>query len=158
MKRILFTCSALILSLAHAEVAVKDAWVRATVAHQQTTGAYMQLTSTVNAKLVGAKSSVAGMVEVHSMTMEGDVMKMRAVPALELPAGKTVELNPSGYHVMLMDLKKQVKEGDTVPLTLDIQNQDGKKESVELKIPVRAMNSSAAMDMHEHAGHDGMQH
>ena len=83
------------------------------------------------------------------MTKQDNVMKMRQVPAVELPAGKTVELKPGGYHVMLMDLKQQVKEGDTVPLTLVIEGPDGKRESVEVKAPVRALNASA-----QPAGHD----
>jgi acyl-CoA synthetase (AMP-forming)/AMP-acid ligase II len=78
----------------------------------------MQLQSAQDAKLLSAQSPVAGVVEVHEMAMDGGVMKMRAVPSLALPAGKAVELKPGGYHVMLMDLKGQVKDGDTVPVTL----------------------------------------
>ena len=73
------------------------------------------------------------------MTMEKDVMKMRAVPGLDLPAGKAVELKPGGYHVMLMDLKQQMKEGDTVPLTLVIEGKDKKRSTIEVKAPVKPL-------------------
>jgi len=128
------------VSTAHAQVAVKNPWVRATVPAQTTTGAFMQLNATKGARLVAASSPVAGMVEIHEMAMDGNVMKMRAIPGLELPAGKTVELKPGGYHVMLMGLKHQVKEGETVPVTLVVENKDGKRENVEVKASVRALS------------------
>ncbi|MFO1298707.1 MAG: copper chaperone PCu(A)C, partial [Rubrivivax sp.] len=84
-------------------------------------------------------SPVAGVVEIHEMVMEGSTMRMRAVPALELPAGQSVELKPGGYHVMLMDLKQQVKPGDTVSVTLVIEGKDGKRETLEVKAPVRPL-------------------
>ena len=91
-------------------VEVKDAWVRASVPSQKATGAFMKITSKEDAKLVAASSPVAGVVEVHEMKMEGDIMRMRAVAGgLDLPAGKTVELKSGGYHVMLMDLKTALK-------------------------------------------------
>ena len=133
-----------------AQTTVKDPWVRGTVAQQKATGAFMQITSKQGGKLVSAASPVAGIVEIHEMKMEGNVMKMAAVPGLELPAGKTVELKPGGYHVMLMDLKQPLKAGDTVPLTLTVEGKDGKKETLELKAPVRALG--AAMD------HGAMKH
>ena len=72
------------------------------------------------------------------MAMEKDVMKMRALPnGLDLPAGKAVELKPGGYHVMLMDLKQQLKDGDTVAVVLVIEGKDGKRETVEVKAPVK---------------------
>ncbi len=67
------------------------------------------------------------------MKMEGGVMKMSAVDRLPLPAGKAVELKPGGYHVMLMDLAQPLKEGDTVPLTLTVEDKAGKKQTVEVK-------------------------
>ena len=103
--------------------------------------------------MVEAKSPVAGVVEVHEMSMEKDVMKMRAVPALELPAGKMVELKPGGYHVMLMDLKQQMKEGDTVPLTLVVEGKDKKRSTIEVKAPVKPLAAAAGAKMetqHKH--------
>ena len=87
-----------------AAVKVEGAWARASVQGQKATGAFMRLTAQDGARLVRAESPAAGITEVHEMKMEGDIMKMRAVPALDLPAGKTVELKPGGYHVMLLDL------------------------------------------------------
>ena len=136
---------------AHAQVTIKDPWVRATVSQQKATGAFMQITSAQDARLVEAKSPVAGVVEVHEMTMEKDVMKMRAVKGLDLPAGKSVELKPGGYHVMLMDLKQQMKEGDTVPVTLVVEGKDKKRTMIEVKAPVRPLAGSGAMESeHKH--------
>ena len=134
---------ALAAQFACAQTTVKDPWVRGTVAQQKATGAFMQLTSAQGGKLVSAKSPVAGVVEIHEMAMEGSVMKMRAVPGLDLPAGKAVDLKPGGYHVMLMDLKQQLKEGESVPLTLVVEAKDGKRETLEVKAPVKALSAGA---------------
>jgi copper(I)-binding protein len=141
MKTIRFAAAlgaALCIALpAAAQVTVTDPWVRGTVAGQMATGAFMQLKSAKDAKLVEARSPVAGVVEIHEMAMENNVMRMRAVTALDLPAGRSVDLKPGGYHVMLMDLKQQMKEGEVVPVTLVIES-GGKRETVEVKAPVRA--------------------
>ena len=138
---------------AHAQVTVKDPWVRATVSQQKATGAFMQITSAQDARLVEAKSPVAGVVEVHEMTMEKDVMKMRALAnGLDLPAGKSIELKPGGYHVMLMDLKQQMKEGDTVPMTLVVEGKDKKRATVEVKATVKAL-ATAAKPADDHSAH-----
>ena len=134
---------------AHAQTTVKDAWIRGTVAQQKASGLFAHITSAGGGTLVGASTPVAGVVEIHEMSMDGNVMKMRALPkGLELPAGKTVELKPGGYHVMLMDLKQQLKAGDTVPVTLQVEGKDGRKESLELKVPVKAL--TAAPEPHKH--------
>jgi copper(I)-binding protein len=154
MKRSAIVLSAALLSsAAMAQVTVKDAWVRATVAQQKATGAFMQLQSAQDAKLVAAQSPVAGVVEVHEMAMDGGIMKMRAVPAVALPAGKAVELKPGGYHVMLMDLKGQVKDGDTVPVTLVVEGKDGKRQNVEVKATARTMAQPAMKHDHGHGQH-----
>ena len=141
MKHLL-ALSALALVLAtpvHAQTAVKGAWIRGTVAQQKSTGMFARITSTAGGKLVAASSPVAAVVEIHEMSMEGDVMKMRAVPGVELPAGKAVELKPGGYHVMLMDLKRQLKPGDMVTVTLVIEGTGGKRESIDVKVPVKPL-------------------
>jgi copper(I)-binding protein len=151
MKRI--TLAALIFAAfpVMAQVTVKDPWVRATVSAQKATGAFMQITSAQDARLVEASSPVAGVVEVHEMVMEKDVMKMRAIKGLDLPAGKTVELKPGGYHVMLMDLKQQMKDGDTVPVTLVIEGKDKKRSTVEIKAPVKPLTAAAKTETeHKH--------
>jgi hypothetical protein len=127
------------LSLAaQAQTTVKDPWVRATVAGQKASGMFGQLSSATGGRLVAASSPVAGIVEIHEMSMDGTTMKMRAIPALDLPAGKAVALKPGGYHVMLMDLKQPLKAGETVPLTLVVEGAGGQRESVEVKAVVRS--------------------
>ena len=128
-----------LMATASAQVTVKDAWVRATVAQQKATGAFMQLRAARDTKLVSVTTPLTPMAEVHEMAMDNHVMKMRHVAALDLPAGKSVELRPGGYHLMLMDLKQQVKAGDSVPLTLVFEDKAGRRETVEVKAEVRAL-------------------
>ncbi|WP_439606588.1 copper chaperone PCu(A)C [Hydrogenophaga sp.] len=138
-----FTASA--WAQAPANVEVKDAWVRATVAQQKSTGAFMQLSARADTRLVEVSSPIAGVVELHEMAMEQDVMRMRAVKAgLALPAGKPVELKPGGYHVMLMDLKGPVKAGDVVPVTLVFEGQGGQRETLLVKATARPLGNAAA--------------
>ncbi len=139
---------ALCSAAALAQTTVKDAWVRGTVAQQKATGAFMQITSAKGGKLVSVASPVAGVVQIHEMKMSGDVMKMAAVASLDLPAGTAVELKPGGYHVMMMDLKQPLQAGDNVPFTFVVEGKDGQRETLELKIPVRALG--AAMPEHKH--------
>ncbi|RTL18681.1 MAG: copper chaperone PCu(A)C [Burkholderiales bacterium] len=119
-------------------VTVDDPWVRATVAPQKATGAFMQLTASKAVKVVAASSPVAAMVEIHEMKMEDGVMKMRAVDALALPAGQPVALKPGSYHVMLMGLQRPIQAGETVPLTLTVEGEDKQRSSVEIKAQARA--------------------
>ena len=140
--------ASLLAMAAQAQVTVKDAWVRATVPQQKATGAFMRIQAAQDSKLISASSPLTPHVEVHEMSMQGDVMKMRQVSDITLPAGKTVELKPGGYHVMLLDLKQQVKEGSSVPLTLVVEGKDGKRESFEVQAPVRALNTSATSTGH----------
>jgi copper(I)-binding protein len=145
MKRLFISLSMLVAWSvdAHAQVTVKDAWVRATVPQQVATGAFMQIVSAAEARLIEVRSSVAGVVEIHEMAMQGDVMKMHAVPGVELPQGKPVDLKPGGYHVMLMDLKQSLKAGDTVPLTLVVEGKDKKRQTVEVKATVRELGAAS---------------
>ena len=131
------------LGTAWGQTTVKDAWVRGTVPQQKASGAFMQITSAQGGKLVAVSSPVAGVTEVHEMAMEGTTMRMRAVGSLELPAGKAVELKPGGYHVMLMDLKQQLKAGDAVPLSLVIEGKNGSRETIDIQAPVRALGADA---------------
>ncbi|MBP6726595.1 MAG: copper chaperone PCu(A)C [Thauera sp.] len=133
-----------------AEVTVAEAWVRATVPAQKATGAFMHLKSDADARLVSAASPVAGVVEIHEMLMDKDVMKMNRIDGLDLPAGQSVELKPGGYHVMLMDLQAQVKEGDAVPLTLVVENKDGSRQTLEVTAPARALNAPMKMQHGKH--------
>jgi len=132
-----------------AQVQVSDAWARATVVGQKGTGAFMKLTAPEGATLVGAVSPVAGVVEIHEMAMEGTVMRMRALPkGLALPAGKAVELKPGGYHVMLMDLKQQLKAGEKVKLDLQFELRDKKRVTQPLEIEVRSVPPMSGMPQH----------
>ena len=133
-----------------AAVKVDGAWARATVQGQKGTGAFMSLTAKDGAQLIGVSSPVAGVAEVHEMKMEGDVMKMRAVPSLDLPAGKKVELKPGGYHVMLMDLKAPLAKDSTVPVTLLFKDAKGVESKLELKLPVATAAPGAAGATAEH--------
>ncbi len=145
--------AALACSTAYAQnVEIKDAWIRTSVPGQKATGAFMKITAKDGTKLVGASSPAAGVTEVHEMKMEGDVMKMRAVPGgLDIAAGKTVELKPGGYHVMLMDLKAALQKDSTVALTLLFKDAKGAESKMELKVPVATtapgMTGAKAGDM-----------
>jgi periplasmic copper chaperone A len=134
-------------------VKVEGAWVRSTVPGQQGTTAFMKLTSETPMQVVGVASPVAGTADLHEMKREGDVMTMRPVAKLELPAGRTVALTPSGYHLMLQDLKQQLRPGTTVPLTLVLQDAKGTRTELELKLPVAVRAPAAAL-----APTDGRKH
>nr|WP_237288636.1 copper chaperone PCu(A)C [Variovorax sp. PAMC 28711] len=128
-----------------AAVDIKDAWIRPTVAGQSGTGAFMTLSAPSGARLVGVSTPAAGVAEVHEMKMEGDTMKMRAVQGgLELPPRQVIELKPSGYHVMLMDLKQPMPKGATVPLTLRFKDAKGADSTREVDVPVGAPDGAAA--------------
>ena len=154
----LIALTAFIGSAAFAQnVAVTDAWVRATVQGQKATGAFMKITSKDQTKLVTASSPAAGIVEIHEMKMDKDVMKMSALPnGLDLPAGKAVELKPGGYHVMLMDLKAPLAKDTTIPLTLTVQDAKGVKSTVELKLLVGMQ--APGMPSHDHSKHKHTEH
>jgi copper(I)-binding protein len=106
----------------------------------------MSLEAATDVRLVGSSSPVAAVGEVHEMRLEGDVMKMRLLKGgLELPAGKTVELKPGSYHIMLMDLKTSLVKDSTIPLTLTFLDAKGVESKAELTVPVRAMAHVGAM-------------
>ncbi len=136
---------------AQADVTVKESWVRGTTPAQKATGAFMEITSSDAASLLSASSPVAGVVEIHTMKMEDGVIKMRAIQKLDLPAGKGVKLQPGGNHVMLMDLKQQMKKGDVVPITLKVEGKDKTVQTIEIKAEVRDLAAPATMDHgHKH--------
>jgi copper(I)-binding protein len=144
-RRLLVLALASLVSLpALAQVSVSEPWIRATVPAAKVAGAFMQLKSAKPARLVEVKSPVAGRVELHQMAMEGQTMRMRAVESIELPAGQTVNLASGGYHVMLFDLQRQLKEGEQVPLTLVVQDAAGKRENVALTVPVKPLTYKPA--------------
>ena len=156
-KILLVACLSTVFSStlwAQTVVKIEDPWVRGTVAQQKATGAFMKLTAESDAKLVGAQCDGAGVTEVHEMTMEGNVMKMRAIPGLRLPAGKTVELKPGSYHVMLMDLKQQLKAGEQARITLTFEDAKQQRFTQQIEAPIKAMAPAMMphQNQHQHSG------
>ncbi len=155
INKILGLCAALLLSTAACatDIQVLSAWATASAPGQAVGKADLVLVSKGGAMLTGASSTVAKSVELHSMSNEGGMMKMREVKTIALPAGKRVNLGESGYHLMLMGLKAQLKVGDKVPLTLTVSSADKGKVSIpvmaEVK-PVAGMDMSGHEDMHHH--------
>jgi copper(I)-binding protein len=155
MKKLFFAllATSLLSTAALAQVTVTDPWVRATVPQQKSAGAFMQLQSATPARLVEVRSPLAGRSEIHNMRMEGSVMKMFPVKGIDLPAGKAVHLASGGYHVMLFNLKQQLKEGETVPLTLVVEDAKHKRHEVSVSVPVKPIGHSAAPAAGHPAGH-----
>ena len=119
-------------------VAVTNAWVRATVPGQVVAGGYLDITAAAPAALVGVQSSVAAKSELHTMSMDGGVMKMRPLAKIELPARQTVSLKPGGDHIMLNGIKRELKAGERVVLKLTLQDSRGVKSTLEVDAEVRA--------------------
>lgn len=143
-KFLMLAAASLVSTAAFAQVTVSDPWIRATVPAQKTAGAFMQLRSAKATRLVDVQSPIAGRAEVHQMAMDGQTMRMQKVDGIDLPAGQTVNLSSGGYHVMLFDLKQQLKEGEQVPLTLTFAGADKKRENVTVQVPVKPLTYTAA--------------
>jgi copper(I)-binding protein len=128
-------------------VTVADAWVRATVAAQRATGAFLKLTvQGADATLIAVTSPVAGVTQIHEMAMSEGVMRMREVTGgVPLKAGQTFELKPGGYHIMMMDLKQPVEAGDRVLLSLTFKQANGQQTTTQVDAEVRGVNGQAAM-------------
>ncbi|UCZ85368.1 copper chaperone PCu(A)C [Pseudomonas sp. L5B5] len=160
LKSVLLLASLLgLANVASAATQVDNAWVRATVAGQHASGAFMDITASSDSKLVQVQSPVAKNVQIHQSSMHNDVMSMQQVDAIALPAGQKVSLDTQGYHVMLMELVGQIKAGDKVPLTLIVENAKGVKETIKVDAEARALNAPdhGAMD-HGSMDHDSMDH
>ena len=123
-------------------IKIEDAYTRATVPGQQVAGGFMKIENKGAAdQLISASSPVAGEVQLHEMAMEGNVMKMRQIKDIAVPAGGAVELKPGGLHLMFMNIKAPLTAGETVPVKLKF----AKAGEVEVKMPVNAMGNSGAM-------------
>ena len=134
--------AALLTTLAvQAEVKATNAWVRATVPAQKSTGAFLTLTSSEDAKVVGVSSPAAATVEIHNSAMHNGVMQMHAVDKLDLPAGKAIDFKPGGYHVMLLGLARPVAVGDKVPIVFTIEGKSGKRSMLEVAAQARPLDS-----------------
>ncbi|WP_137892010.1 copper chaperone PCu(A)C [Ramlibacter sp. 2FC] len=134
-------------------IEVRDAWVRASVQGQKSTGAFMKISAPGGIRLVGGSTPVAGQLEVHEMKMDGDVMRMRALSGVDIPAGKTVEFKSGGLHIMLLNLKAALPKGSQVPLTLVFKDARGAESKLELQLPVSVAPPGAAADGHTHGVH-----
>jgi periplasmic copper chaperone A len=135
------------------DIEISGAWSRATAPGQDAAAVDLTITSKQAATLVGVSSPVAKTAELHSMTTEGGMMRMREVKSIELPAGKHVNLRESGYHLMLNGLKAPLKEGETVPLTLSIEMGKQGAVKIETTAEVRSMtgtNGASHQDEHQH--------
>ncbi|MFZ1548029.1 MAG: copper chaperone PCu(A)C [Candidatus Nitrotoga sp.] len=132
-------------------VVVSNASARATAPGQESAAIQFTITSKKKARLVAIVSPVAGAVEIHSMTNNDGVMKMRALEFLPLPAGKEIRLGTSGNHVMLLDLKKPLKAGDSVPFTITVSFADKREEKISVNAEVKSLTSSR--NGHEHHTH-----
>lgn len=142
----------LLATPAWAEVKVDSPWVRGTTNSQKATGAFMTIISSVPATLVAATSPAAGIVEIHEMRMDGATMRMRQVDEIALPGGKRVELNPGGYHIMLMDLREPMRAGAKVLLTLKIRSSNGVMSEVAVMAEVTTLaGKKAESGDHQHS-------
>jgi copper(I)-binding protein len=129
-----------------AAVKVERAWARSTVQGQDSSGAYMTLTAMEPLTLLGAATPAAGIVEIHQMKMEGDVMKMRAAERLPMKPGVPLQFAPNGYHFMLMDLKAPFRAGNSIRMTLRFQDAKGAERAQDVTVPV----SLTAPETHRH--------
>lgn len=148
----LLTALCLSCSMAYAaDISIEQPFARATAPGQPNSAAFMQLINKGEATaLVAAKSSVADVVELHTHTNDGGVMRMRRIEQIELPAGDTTVLQPGGLHVMLIGLKQPLQEGSQIELTLEYA--DGSSQQVQVPIQM-AMPAGMQMQQHTHGGH-----
>lgn len=132
------------------EVMVSDVWSRATAPGQEATVVGLRITSQKEARMVAVSSPVAE-AQMHSMVHENGMMKMRKLDSLALPARQEVLLGAGGDHLMLVGLKKPIKAGEIVPLTLTVEFADKRVEKVEIKAEVKPLTH--VREMHEHMHH-----
>ena len=125
---------------AWAQVDITDPWIRATAPGQKTAAGYMTIRnqSAQPERLVGVSSQVAGKVQTHVSIKDGDIMRMREVKGYDIPARGTFELKPNGSHLMMVDLKRPLKEGEKVPVVLKFE----KTGEVKVDFEVRPLVSS----------------
>jgi periplasmic copper chaperone A len=157
LNRFSWFVAALLISFAsyaainEGDIEISGGWIRATAPGQDQGGADLSIISKQPATLVGAASPVCKTVQLHTMTSEGGMMRMREVKAIELPAGKRVNLRESGYHLMLIGLKAPLKEGEIVPLTLSIKVGKQGVTEVEATAEVKSLTATEApSEDHEH--------
>jgi hypothetical protein len=146
LKLLAFAASLLIAGSAMAQTGqpkIENAWARATPGKAENGAAYLTIVSPVADRLTAVSTPEAKTAELHEMTMQGGVMKMRPLAnGIDLPAGKPVTLKPGGMHIMLMGLKQPLKKGESFPLTLTFEKGGTKEVNVAVEGP-GAMGSQA---------------
>lgn len=138
--KLFILASFLLANSVQAAVTISDAWVRENAPGQKVGAAYMTLNSAEESTLVYVESPNAGSVEIHSMTMNNNVMKMRKLEELSLKAGKPEKLAPGGFHLMLFDLKKSLKSGEQVDFKLCFRDKAGNITHQFVTLPVKSPN------------------
>jgi hypothetical protein len=134
LTKVVLVSISLFLSLStQADVQVNNAWLRLLPPMSTMTAAYMSLTSDQEDRLVSVSSDIANIVEIHQSKMENGVMSMQEIECLDLPEGKTVELKPQSYHLMVMGLKQTLQEGQVHSFTLEFEH----AEKMIVEVPVR---------------------
>ena len=127
------------------QIKVENPYTRATVAGQKVAGGFMKIENKGAAdQLISASSPIAAEMQLHTMSMEGNVMKMREVKAIDVPANGSVDLKPGGLHLMFMDIKAPLKAGESVPVKLKFQ----KAGELEIKVPVRELGGGSSHSKH----------
>jgi periplasmic copper chaperone A len=117
------------------QIEIKTPWARATPGHAENGTAYLTIVSPTADRLVAVSSPVAKKVELHTMSMQGDVMKMRPLAAIDIPAGQPVTLRPGGMHIMLLGLTQPLREGQSFPLTLSFDHAGPRQVTVAIEKP-----------------------
>jgi len=152
---LLFLAAACNASAQSGDVQISNVWARATPGGAQTAAVYATIQSASGDRLTGASTPAAQKAELHTMTMDANVMKMRQVDSINLPAGQAVTLKPGSYHIMLTGLAQPLKEGQSFPLTLSFEKAGTRDVSVLIQ-KVGAMGpggngmSMPGMDMPMH--------
>lgn len=124
-----------------AEISIGDAWARATAPGQENGSVALVITSQKDARLIAVTSPASTSAEIHTMSIDNGVMKMRQLEFLPLPAKQAVNLGPGGDHLMLFGLKKPLKVGDQVELTLTVRYPDKRTEKIKMQAKVRPITA-----------------
>lgn len=152
MKKILCACVLAMLAVSQAyadDVKVTKAWARATAPGQDSASVQLTITSKKDATLIGVESGSAQSGEIHSMVMEGNMMKMRALESLPLPAKTPVTLGADGNHLMLIGLKNPLKAGHKLPFALTVKFADGHTSVIRVLAVIKPLETTSD-EGHEH--------
>lgn len=139
---------------AYAETFVTDGWARETVPGQDVGMVDLTITNKQDGVLLGGTTPAAKSIEIHSMTHDNGMMKMRQVPSVELPNDISVNLREQGYHLMLIGLNAPLKAGDIIPLKLHIQSADKQVVEVDGEAEVRSLTGAQPQSQHDHHSHN----